>query len=88
MMFGNKKDDKHRPETLANLLKTYLKESGLEQRVEQAEIIPEWPALVGAPVAQRTRRGAADGRVNRQLRGLGQRLDQLGRHVWRRHHAG
>lgn len=43
--------DKKRPEALADLLKAYLKESGLEARVEQAEVIPEWPTLVGARIA-------------------------------------
>ncbi len=32
----------------------YLKQSGLEERVEQAAVIPEWAALVGAQIAKVT----------------------------------
>jgi predicted nucleic acid-binding Zn ribbon protein len=35
-------------------LKSFLKESGLEARVEQAGIVPEWPALVGSEIARVT----------------------------------
>ncbi len=43
-------DGKHRPEELGALLKAYLKESGLAKRVEQAEVVPEWPRLVGPKI--------------------------------------
>lgn len=35
-------------------LKSFLAESGLAERVEQAGIVPEWPALVGAEIARVT----------------------------------
>lgn len=40
-----------RPEQIGELLKAYLKETGLEARVAQTAVIPEWPALVGARIA-------------------------------------
>jgi predicted nucleic acid-binding Zn ribbon protein len=46
------KHDKHRPETVADVLKSYLETSGLGSRVEQAAIIPEWPTLVGVKIAE------------------------------------
>jgi predicted nucleic acid-binding Zn ribbon protein len=39
------------PEQIDKLLKSYLKESGLERRIEQASVIPEWPTLVGDTIA-------------------------------------
>jgi predicted nucleic acid-binding Zn ribbon protein len=44
----------HRPEALGDVLKTYLDEAGLAERVEQAAIIPEWPSLVGRAIAAET----------------------------------
>jgi predicted nucleic acid-binding Zn ribbon protein len=32
-------------------LEGYLKRSGLAKRLEQTAVIPEWPELVGAPIA-------------------------------------
>jgi len=45
---------KHRPEALGDVLKSFLKESGLNDRVEQAAVVPEWPALVGPRIAAET----------------------------------
>lgn len=45
---------KRPPEALANLLAAYLKDSGLEKRVAQAEVIPGWAASVGDKIAQVT----------------------------------
>lgn len=44
-------DKKRRPEAIGDVLKSYLKESGLEARVEQVAVIPEWAALVGSKIA-------------------------------------
>ena len=42
---------KKRPERIADALSSYLRQSGLAERVEQASVIPEWPGLVGAQIA-------------------------------------
>src|SRR5688500_19613180 len=39
------------PEPLGAILDTFLRESGLGERVEQAGLIPEWPGLVGPQIA-------------------------------------
>lgn len=44
-------DEKREPETLSHLISSYLKESGLEKRVSQAEVVPNWSVLVGAELA-------------------------------------
>jgi predicted nucleic acid-binding Zn ribbon protein len=42
---------KPKPEKIGETLASFLAESGLAERVEQAEIIPEWAALVGPQIA-------------------------------------
>lgn len=42
---------KKRPSSVGDVLAGVLKETGLASRVEQAGVIPEWPALVGAQIA-------------------------------------
>jgi predicted nucleic acid-binding Zn ribbon protein len=42
---------KSRPDPIADTVARFLKQSGLAKRVEQAEVIPEWPTLVGAQIA-------------------------------------
>ena len=42
---------KTRPGKIGDALKVYLKSSGLEPRVEQAAVIPNWKKLVGAQIA-------------------------------------
>ena len=42
---------KPKPEKLGDVLASYLSESGLAERVEQAGVIPEWAALVGPQIA-------------------------------------
>lgn len=42
------------PATMEEALKSFLAESGLAERVEQAGIVPEWPALVGVEIARVT----------------------------------
>jgi predicted nucleic acid-binding Zn ribbon protein len=42
---------KKRPEQVAGIIASVLKQSGLAERVEQAGIIPEWATLVGPQIA-------------------------------------
>jgi predicted nucleic acid-binding Zn ribbon protein len=42
---------KAKPESVKNVVADYLARRGLSDRVEQAGIIPEWPALVGNQIA-------------------------------------
>ena len=52
-----------RPAPVGRVIKDYLRESGLAARVAQAQVIPEWPRLVGPQVAAVTEplRITADG---------------------------
>jgi predicted nucleic acid-binding Zn ribbon protein len=43
-----------RPERLGDVLAGILKEQGLSERIDQAAVIPEWPALVGRQIAKVT----------------------------------
>ncbi|HEX6135964.1 MAG TPA: DUF721 domain-containing protein [Longimicrobiales bacterium] len=40
-----------KPTRLSDALQNYLRESGLDERVEEAAILPEWPARVGSAIA-------------------------------------
>ena len=40
-----------RPQTIGTAISSFLEQSGLRERVEQASVVPEWPALVGAQIA-------------------------------------
>ena len=40
-----------KPQKLGDALASYLSESGLAERVEQAGVIPEWADLVGPQIA-------------------------------------
>lgn len=42
---------KRKPEPLANALASFLDQSGLAARVEQASVVPEWAGLVGEQIA-------------------------------------
>jgi predicted nucleic acid-binding Zn ribbon protein len=42
---------KKKPSPIADVLAGVLRQSGIAERVEQAGLIPEWPALVGAQIA-------------------------------------
>jgi predicted nucleic acid-binding Zn ribbon protein len=42
---------KRKPEALGKIVASWLGESGLAERVDQAAIIPEWPKLVGVQIA-------------------------------------
>ena len=40
-----------RPTAVREALQAYLDKSGLARRLAQAQVIPEWPRLVGAQIA-------------------------------------
>jgi predicted nucleic acid-binding Zn ribbon protein len=40
-----------RPAPISSAIADFLEQSGLRERVEQASVVPEWPALVGAQIA-------------------------------------
>src|SRR6267378_3508506 len=42
---------KSRPVAVAEALEGYLKRTGLARRVGQAQMIPDWPGLVGPQIA-------------------------------------
>jgi predicted nucleic acid-binding Zn ribbon protein len=42
---------KRAPEKMADALSSYLREAGLDVRMVQAAVVPEWAALVGADIA-------------------------------------
>jgi len=45
---------KHAPELLSDALGAFLKEAGLDARVVQAAVVPEWATLVGREIAEVT----------------------------------
>jgi len=47
-------EKKRKPSPLGDVVTGFLKQSGLEERVEQAAVIPEWSSLVGAQIAKVT----------------------------------
>ena len=46
---GNRKKDRPRP--IGEALSSFLEQSGIARRVDQASVIPEWRQLVGAQIA-------------------------------------
>ena len=44
-------DRRRKPTALGDVLSGFLESSGLADRVEQATVLPDWPALVGAQIA-------------------------------------
>jgi len=42
---------KKKPEPIGGLVASWLGDSGLAARVEQAGVVPEWPRLVGPQIA-------------------------------------
>ncbi|HEY9449356.1 MAG TPA: DUF721 domain-containing protein [Gemmatimonadaceae bacterium] len=48
------REKRSKPEKIANVLSSFLEQSGLAARVDQAAIIPEWEQLVGAQIASVT----------------------------------
>lgn len=45
---------KRRPEKLEAVMKGMLSKSGIADRIAQAAVIPDWPALVGPQIARVT----------------------------------
>jgi len=45
---------KRRPRKLGDVISDVLKQKGIQDRVAQATVIPEWPALVGPQIAKVT----------------------------------
>jgi predicted nucleic acid-binding Zn ribbon protein len=45
---------KDRPQKLGDALQAYLRESGLEERIEEATVLPEWQERVGDAIASVT----------------------------------
>jgi predicted nucleic acid-binding Zn ribbon protein len=45
---------KRRPRQLGDVMADMLKQSGIADRIAQANVIPEWPNLVGAQIARVT----------------------------------
>ncbi len=45
---------KRRPEKLGAVMKGMLSKSGIADRIAQAAVIPDWPALVGPQIARVT----------------------------------
>jgi predicted nucleic acid-binding Zn ribbon protein len=48
------KERKRKPESIGNIVASWLGESGLAERVDQAGIIPDWAKLVGPQIAKVT----------------------------------
>jgi predicted nucleic acid-binding Zn ribbon protein len=48
-------DKKRKPEAIGNVLGAFLKQSKLEERVEAAQVVPEWESLVGKQIATVTK---------------------------------
>jgi predicted nucleic acid-binding Zn ribbon protein len=48
-------DKKRKPESIANVLGSFLKQAKLAERVEAAQVIPEWESLVGKQIATVTK---------------------------------
>ena len=48
-------EKKRKPEALGNVLGAFLKQSKLEERVEAAQVVPEWESLVGMQIATVTK---------------------------------
>lgn len=45
---------RRKPRKLADVMSDVLSQSGIADRVAQAQVIPEWPALVGPQIAKVT----------------------------------
>src|SRR6185369_2875356 len=48
-------EKKRKPESVGNVLGAFLKDSKLEERVEAAQVVPEWESLVGKQIATVTK---------------------------------
>ena len=55
-MRKRKPDEKKRkPESLANVVGSFLKDARLDERLEAASVVPEWESLVGKQIARVTK---------------------------------
>jgi predicted nucleic acid-binding Zn ribbon protein len=48
-------EKKRRPEPIANVVGSFLKDAKLAERVEAAQVVPEWESLVGKQIATVTK---------------------------------
>jgi predicted nucleic acid-binding Zn ribbon protein len=48
-------EKKRKPEPIANVVGSFLREAKLEERVEAAQVVPEWASLVGKQIATVTK---------------------------------
>ena len=53
-MSRTKRDDS-KPQPVSDALGSYLKRAGLDEKVEQAKVVPEWAERVGVGIANVTR---------------------------------
>ena len=53
-MAEHKRGGRGRPTAIGEALNSYLAKSGLAQRLGQAQVIPDWPRLVGPQIARVT----------------------------------
>ena len=47
-------ETKRKPSAIGDVVTGFLKQSGLDERVDQAQVIPEWASLVGVQIAKVT----------------------------------
>ncbi|MEX2109561.1 MAG: DUF721 domain-containing protein [Gemmatimonadaceae bacterium] len=47
-------ETKRKPAAIGDVVTGFLKQSGLDERVDQAQVIPEWASLVGVQIAKVT----------------------------------
>jgi predicted nucleic acid-binding Zn ribbon protein len=48
-------EKKRKPESIANVVGSFLREAKLDERVEAAQVVPEWASLVGKQIATVTK---------------------------------
>ena len=48
-------EKKRKPEPLANVVGSFLRDSKLQDRVDQASVVPEWESLVGKQIGSVTK---------------------------------
>ncbi|MGH7651547.1 MAG: DciA family protein [Gemmatimonadaceae bacterium] len=48
-------EKKRKPEPLANVVGSFLRAAKLDERVEAAQVVPEWESLVGKQIATVTK---------------------------------
>jgi predicted nucleic acid-binding Zn ribbon protein len=48
-------EKKRKPEAIGNVVGSFLREAKLDERVEAAQVVPEWESLVGKQIATVTK---------------------------------